>query len=94
MTVTGPVTPAVAMSQAVTDQAVTNPVPSLAAVSPTITLSWLNNNPGNTNVVTGIESTTDFVNWQTRCVTNCADVTNYATLPMTSPHEFFRAFTK
>ena len=58
----------------------------------TITYAWLNDNMGDTNVITGLQSTSDFVTWQTLCVTNCDSATNYFTVSNYLPCQFFRAY--
>ena len=56
-----------------------------------ILIVWLNGNTGDTNVITGLQSTTDFVTWQTICTTNCDEATNYYSVPL-ADRGFIRAF--
>jgi len=69
--------------------------PSTQAVvlSETITASWRNNNTGNPDVITSLQSTTDLTsgNWVTLWETNCDDEITVATIPRPQvPTTFYR----
>ncbi len=76
-------------------ESVDNKAPdTLAVVLPeTITASWRNNNTGNPDVVTSLQSTTDLTsgNWATLWETNCDDEITIAVIPRPQvPTTFYR----
>ena len=82
--------PGVALSRAAT--VTLPPVPN------TMLYQWRNNNCGDSNVVTGLVSSTNLAlpmeQWLIRCQTNCAAETNSCTLPIAKPQEFIRAYNR
>ncbi|MEI6194400.1 MAG: hypothetical protein WCS42_08720 [Verrucomicrobiota bacterium] len=61
-------------------------------------ISWRNYNVGDTNVVTGLATSTNLAlpmeQWVVRCETNCNAEINSFALPLTEPQEFIRAYAK
>ncbi len=65
----------------------------IVPLSETITASWRNNNTGNPDVITFLQSTTDLTsgNWVTLWETNCDDEITVATIPRPQvPTTFYR----
>ncbi len=60
----------------------------------TITATWCNNNVGDNEVITGLQSSVDLLNWITIFETNCVDATNSFTMPRPSGVVFLRAFNR
>ncbi len=68
---------------------------TLAVVKPTtITISWRSNMPGDA-IVTGLQSSTDLINWTTLCETNpFEDCTNIFVIQRSEPILFLRTYNR
>jgi len=93
-----PPSPLTAQSAVRSQQSEVSQGSDLAAIvlppEPTITATWLNNNTDDAEVITGLQSSADWVNWQTLFETNCVDVTNRFTMPRPDGFVLFRNFNR